>query len=156
MICNATPIICLSKIKQLSLLRKLFSKIVITSKVRDEILVKGKEGFLDIEKALGDKWIIIKDPRKEIDFGVDMGENSALNLASEMSQTLIIDDAYGIKVAKAINIDFIRTTSVLLIGLKDKIISKNQTKSLLKKLVEVGYYISPPIYSGIIEIIDKY
>ncbi len=60
--------------------------------------------------------------------------------------TLILDDAYAIKSAKIYNIETIRTTTIIIMAIKEKIINKNQAINLLNQLIEEGYYIKPNEY----------
>jgi len=150
MISNATPLICLAKINQLEILKKLFTFIIVPESVKKEILVKGKAGYFAISKAIEENWIKIVDPKENIDLGLGDGENSAINLAKEMKDKLIIDDAYAIKVAQAFNIEIIRTTTAIFMAVKKNIITKKQAISFINKLIDVGYYISPGYYSALL------
>jgi len=151
MISNATPLICLAKINKLVLLKKLFRSIIIPESVKDEILIDDKPGYFAINEAIKEKWIKIVNPKNDPDLGLGKGENSAINLAKERKDKLIIDDAFAIKVAKAFNIDVIRTTTIIFKAIEKDIISKKQAISLINKLIEIGYYISPRYYSIILE-----
>ena len=155
MICNSTPLIYLAKINQLELLKKLFHKITITQIVKEEVLIEGKPGYSIINNAIKEGWIKIFNPKKDISLGIDKGENSTINLAREKKDTLIIDDALGIKIAKSFNIDFIRTTSVIIMSLKKNIINKEQAISFINKIIDAGYYLSPNIYSKIMQFINE-
>jgi len=53
-----------------------------------------------------------------LDFNLGKGENSAINLALDKKDTIIIDDAQAIKVIKSLNISYFRTTSLILLALK--------------------------------------
>ena len=44
MISNSTPLILLSKINQLTILKKVFNKITIPEGVKDEVLIENKRG----------------------------------------------------------------------------------------------------------------
>jgi|TARA_B100001971_G_C18186116_1_gene535725 predicted nucleic acid-binding protein len=127
MISNATPLICLSKMNQLNLLKELFKKITITTTVRDEVLVKDKEGYTLIEQAILGGWIKIQDPKNEINFEIDKGENTSINLARELKDKLILDDSRGIRIAKSLNITYMRTISIILLALQKKLLNKKQT-----------------------------
>ena len=147
MISSATPIICLSKINQLSLLKKLFKVVIIPSSVKNEVLIEGKEGYSVILSAVKEGWIKVASPKNKMNLGLDVGENAAINLARERKDTIILDDAFAIKVAKAFNIPFIITTTLLFMAVSKRIITKDDAVRLLNKLVEIGYYISPREYS---------
>ena len=147
MISNATPLICLSKINQLEILKRLFTFIIVPESVKNEILVEDKPGYFIISKALEEGWIKVINPKEDVNLGLGKGENSAINLARERKDKLIIDDAFAIKVAQAFNIEIIRTTTIIFMAVKKNIITKKQAISFINKLVDIGYYISPNYYS---------
>ncbi len=150
MISNATPLICLSKINQLEILKKLFTFIIVPESVKEEVLVRDKPGYFIINKAIEEDWIKIINPKEDIDLGLGKGENSAINLAKERKDKLIIDDAFAIKVAQAFNIEIIRTTTIIFMAVKKNIITKKQAIFFINKLIDIGYYISPNYYSTLL------
>lgn len=142
MISNASPLIFLSKINQVSLLKKLFGSILISKEVKDEIFVENKPETIDIANAVKQGWIKVVEV-KDIPIGIKGGESSVINLARERKCKLIIDDAIAIKVANAFDIETIRTTTVIFMAVKKNIISKKQAVSIINQLIDIGYYISP-------------
>jgi len=156
MISNSSPLIFLAKLNKIGLLKRLFNKIIIPEEVKKEVLIEGREGYAVLSKAIDDGWILIKNPKKNVDLGLGKGENAAINLAREKKDKLIIDDAFAIKAVKSLNIEYLRTTTIILLSLKRRIIDKKTTKNLIYKLVGKGYYISPAIFSKSIEIIDNF
>lgn len=147
MISNSTPIICLSKINQLSLFKLIFKTIIIPPSVKKEVIIENKPGSVNIINAIKENWIKIIEPKSKNDYGLGAGESSAINLAKERGDTIIIDDAFAIKVANTFDIPTIRTTTIIFIALQKNIITKNQAINLLNELIENGYYISPKEYS---------
>jgi len=156
MICNSSPLICLSRINQLEILKKLFKNIIITEKVRDEILISEKPGYELLKKNIQEGWIKIMNPQTEINLNIDPGENSVINLAKEINHDLIIDDERAIKVARSLNIRVFRTTSIIIKTLNKKLINKEEAKLFLGEIIENGYYISPYYYSKLIQAIEDY
>jgi uncharacterized protein len=144
MISNATPLICLAKIKQLALLKKVVGTVFIPEAVRDEVLVKGKPGYEQLQKAL--KWIKVVPVKQCLDIGLGKGEREAITLARERKEPILLDDGAAIRAAKAFDVEVLRTTSVLFLAVKKKIISKKEAKRYLQLLVENGYYIAPRFY----------
>jgi len=65
---NAGPLIHLSKIGLLHLLKKLYAEVVIPAKVKIEVVDQGKKrGFPDallIEKAIEEGWITVKEVKQ--------------------------------------------------------------------------------------------
>ena len=149
MISNSSPLIFLSKINQLGLLRKLFNKITIPKAVQEEILIKDKPGFIELKEAL-ENWIEISNVKKNEDFGLGKGENAAINLARERRDELIIDDSMAIKTAAVLGINCYRTTSVILKAMHKKFINKKEAMNLINNIIEEGYYISPQVYLKIV------
>tara|TARA_Y100000310_G_scaffold210578_1_gene211222 strand:+ start:1703 stop:2170 length:468 start_codon:yes stop_codon:yes gene_type:complete len=155
MISNATPIICLGKINKLRLLKDLYGSIIIPEAVKKEVLVKSKPGFSAIKEAIGNKWIQIETPKKELQLGLGKGENAAISLAKEMNKPLIIDDGRAIKAAQIHGVPVIRTTTLLFQAVKEKKLSKEQALADLNKLIEQGYYISPRLYVVLADTLRK-
>lgn len=149
MISNASPLIFLSKINQISLLKKLFYSILITKEVKDEIFVESKPGTIDIANAIKQGWIKVVAVKNE-PIGIKGGESSVINLARERKDKLIIDDSIAIKVAKAFDIETIRTPTVIFMAVEKNIVSKKQAITFINKLIDIGYYISPRYYSAIL------
>jgi len=155
MICNSSPLIFLSKINKLILLRDLFKRITIPEQVKNEVLFESKEGYHPIKEAIEKKWIIVENPKNDVELGIGKGENSAINLAREKNEGLIIDDLRAVKIAKSLNIDFVRTTDILLLAFKKGLINKEETTRLFDELIKNKYYLSPRFYLEIIRKIES-
>ena len=150
MISDSSPIIFLAKINELNILEKLFKNITISPEVKEEILVDGKSDSKIISRAIEQGWIKIEAQKSNLNLRLGKGEDSAINLAKEKDDSLLIDDALGIKAANSFNIKNIRTTTVILMALKKKLINKKEAINLINKLIGLGYYISPKYYSLLI------
>ena len=149
MISDATALICLSKINKLDLLKKVYTLIIIPSSVKAEVLVEGKEGYLGICNAVKGGWIKVIDHKRGIDLGLGAGENQAISLAIERKDSIILDDAFAIKAAKAFNVPMARTTTVIFAAYRKKFITKAQALETLNKLIDEGYYISTRDYAAL-------
>ena len=155
MISNATPLICLAKINQLELLKKLFTKIYIPFEVEEEILVAGKPGYHLLKEAKEKGWLVVEKTQKEIPLGVGRGETAAISLAKESNDSIILDDGAAIKAAEGLHVPTIRTTTVLFLCVQKKILTKKEALVLLNQLIENGYYIAPRYYALIVEKLNK-
>ena len=147
MICNASPLIFLARINQLTLLQKLFTSVVIPGAVKEEVLIENKSGYHVIHTAIKTGWIKAANPKQHTDFGLGQGENAAIQLARETKDKLATDDALAIKVASIYEIDTLRTTTIILMALQKGIIHKKQAISLINDIMAEGYYISPMHYA---------
>ncbi len=151
MISDTSPLIFLSKINALNLLRELYTSIIIPEAVKKEVYEGNRDDTLAITKAIEEGWIKTENSQEELTQTHDKGENAAINLANEKKEPLLIDDAKGIKIAKTIGIEVYRTTTIILHAVQKKIVAKNESLKLIKNLVEQNYYIAPAYYAQLLE-----
>ncbi len=111
---DAGPLIVLLKTNNLSILQRLFIKIVVPKTVYQEITAKKQEKqFFD-----NINWIEIKSAKNTelnalIEQLVDKGEAEAIVLAKELKSCLLVDDAKARKYAKMLNVEVIGTLGLL-------------------------------------------
>lgn len=152
MISDTSPIIFFAKIKRLDLLENLYGKIKITQEIKEELLCKDKPDTESVKEAIQQGKIIIESQSKTLNLSLGKGESSAISLAVELKEPLIIDDYPGFKAAQSLNIKTFRTTSVIFSAVKKKILTKKEALDIINKIIEEGYYISTKYYK---EILDK-
>ena len=120
---NSTPLIALSKIGKIELLREYFGQIYIPKAVYEEVVVNG--GFLyGAEEVAKAEWIIVEDVGnalaiESLSLYLDAGESEAIVLAKEKDCLLIIDDGDGRKAARNMNVPITGTVGILLKAGKD-------------------------------------
>ena len=115
---NSTPLIALSRIRRLHLLRELFSKVTIPTAVYDEVVIAGygRAGGPEVENA---QWIIHhqvknKDLVAFLRISLDAGEAEAIALAKEISADLVLlDDNDGRNIAGSVGINFTGTIGIM-------------------------------------------
>jgi len=136
-ISDTSCIIIFSKIDALEILFKTYSEIIITPEVAKEY-----------GKKLPD-WIKIiaaknKEKQKEFEELVDLGEASAIALAVELPESiLIIDDKRGRRLAHKLKLDITGTLGTLLKAKNQKIIP--EIKPYIDKLRQINYRITKVI-----------
>lgn len=141
-ISDTSCIILFDKIAALALLHKTYGEIIITPEVAEEY-----------GRFLPD-WINIvpvknKNKQKELEKLVDHGEASAIALALELPDSiLIIDDKRGRTLAHKLNIGVTGTLGTLLKAKQQKIISK--IKPFIEKLKQIDYRITKDIEEGVL------
>ncbi len=153
-ISNSSPLIALSKISQLKLLKNLFRKIIIPKAVYEEVVVKGenKAGVNEIKRAVDD-WIQIKEikDRKEanvLQAVLDYGEAEVL--AQEINaDLLILDNKEPRMFAKHLGFKIVGTIGIILLANKKRIIDK--PLEIILELREKGFYISDSLLNEIIK-----
>ena len=159
---NAGPLIHLTKIGRLNLLKELFKSVVIPNTVKIEVVDRGKEkGAADaflIENEVG-KWIVaeedINDRVKEIAkrAGIEMGEAIAIMFAKEKGFPALIDDSAARRFAIGLGLEVIGSIGVLIKATKAGIITKEEALDGLEKLAKV-MWLSVDVYEDARKTID--
>jgi len=149
---NATALIHLSRIKKLSLLRDLFSKVIIPRAVYSEVAVPGEMGYEEIVKGVQEKWIIVQDIRDrmsayELTPLLHRGEAEAIILAEEArADYLIVDERVARHIAASRGIRVVGILGVLSLCVKFNLININEALRLSQTLIEGGYIIDREVY----------
>ncbi len=152
---NSTPLIALSKINRLELLREVYRSIYIPEEVYIEVVINGvgKPGAAEVELA---DWIIcqpVTDKDQVLVLHhqtlIDLGECGAIMLAQEIGAgRIIIDDRVARQVAIAKGLSVIGTVGVLRVAKALRIIPA--IKPLLDDLRLHGTRISDKLYRQIL------
>jgi predicted nucleic acid-binding protein len=142
-IADASVLIIFDKIERLDILRDLYQEILTTPEISDEF-----------QKSLPD-WIKVKSPgnkkyQKLIENHLDVGEASAIALAMEDKESLIIlDDLRARKYAKRLGIKITGTLGVINKAKETGIIEK--IKPVIEKLIEKDFRVSKNIIQNLLE-----
>ena len=150
---DTSPLIMLSKIKALDLLKKLYGDILMPEEVYNEI-VSGEPYMDEIIYFKSFKFKVVK-VKKTLEFGLGKGEESAINLALEKKAILIADDYVARQIAKNLGLKVIGTLSLLLIFLKKRLINYEKFKNLLNELIENNFRISIELYNEVLNEAEK-
>ncbi len=143
-IADTSCLILLNKIDELHLLQSLYGQITITSVIAEEYGSSLPE------------WIIIQNATNKlspdiISANVDPGEASAINLAIEhQNSLLIIDDLKARKLAQKLNIDYTGTIGILLQAKVEGHISS--IKHILTKIKSTNFRISEDLEQKILKL----
>ncbi len=116
---NATPLIALSLVGQLSLLREMFDAVIVPRAVYEEVVTDGygQPGAAELAQA---SWIQVVSPASAVTLepmllGLDSGELSVLLLAQEIRPDwVIIDERLARRVAQAMGLPVKGTLGILL------------------------------------------
>jgi predicted nucleic acid-binding protein len=143
---DAGPIIGLSKIGQIFLLKKLATEVLISPFVQKELYGKIGVGSDLIDQALSD-FIRVVEPKKleiddEIVTGLDEGERQSICLAATFKKDtlLLIDDRAGRQAAENMGISKIGLVGILLHAKQKGLIES--ICPLLEELRTAGYWLS--------------
>ena len=157
-VADSTPLISLSKIGSVNLLKKIFKQVVIPPKIYEETITEGKKRGKNevtlLEKLIEEGFIFIQKPQTMMKItNLDEGEIECISLCKEGAiDTLLIDDDEGCSICQILNINSLRTTSLLLVFLDRGFINHEQYKELLKNLMQNGYFLDTLTYERLLTI----
>ncbi len=170
LVLNASPIIYLCKsglAGNLKHLRPSF-RFATTAEVYDEVYVRGIEKQVTevgVVKDLFDDGVIeIMAPKADIkekvneqahSSGIHLGETSVISLALELHATAIIDDKRARQVSRILNVKVSGTPAIVLEFVRFQVISKDEARRSIEKMVESGWYCSARAFSQIIRTIEE-
>jgi predicted nucleic acid-binding protein len=152
---NTSPIISLSSINQIELLKKLFGKVYIPQAVYNEIKSKTSFGYNEVDQDLF-KIEKIKD-RLAVNIllnDLDLGEAETIVLSKELDASIIlIDEKIGYDIAKSQDLNVERTLSLLIAAKQKGYIL--HIKPLLDEMINKNRWISKKIYRKVLMFCDE-
>ena len=141
-IADASPLIVLQNIQELSLLQKLFGEVLITEEVNEEFK-------LNLPEWIKIKTVQNKTQKNALSLVLDKGEASSIALCLETNDAiLIIDEKKGRRVAQELGLKITGTLGVILSAKEKNLIDSIET--ILEKLERAGFWISPNLKAKIL------
>ena len=151
-VANATPLIYLAKMGELSLLKSLFAEVIVADKVFEEVVVQGagKAGSEEVRSAhwikrqsVSDKTALQQLREEGL---LDVGEAETLALALELGADLVLlDDRRARKVAARMKVRRIGTIAIILLAYRQGLIK--DLPSVLKKASERAFRINTGVFN---------
>ena len=149
-IVNSTPLIILSNINHLDLLKKLYSEIYIPEAVFNEVTEKADSACQQIKNNTD--WIHVckitdESQKKMYQAKLHAGEVEVMILAQEKPEAdlVILDDNAAKKTAKFLGLKVTGSLGVILKAKKTGIIK--EVTPLMNQLISNGFYITKEIYN---------
>jgi predicted nucleic acid-binding protein len=152
-ICNASPLIFLSKIGRLHLLSDLFSDVLVPNSAWDEATQKPDEATKNLEELKSSGKIIVFAVKNEVAVSaligrLHIGEVEVIVSAGELGiQNVILDDGYARDKAKQMGLSVSGTLGVLIAGYKKGIVEDLFEE--IDNLRKIGFRISESIIEQI-------
>lgn len=149
---NATPLIYLSKVGKLELLKGVFGEIYIPEEVKIEAVDRGKElkrrDALVIEKAIEDGWLkVSRAELVKLPIELEVGETAAISLAKKLGgQEVLIDEVSARTAARLLGLQPRGTIFVLLKILEEGEMNLDEFLETLNELVKHGFRLREEVY----------
>ena len=149
-VANSTPVIALSEIGRLGILKDLYGEIIIPNAVRNEVTVKAPR------RLDGHDWVRVKAisnlaAKEMFTSALHEVEVEVMLLAKEIGADLVImDDGLARRHAKYLGLTVTGTVGVLLRAKSAGIIT--EVAPVLHSLIQNEFYISDEVYSEVLNI----
>ena len=164
---NASPLIYLSKLGIIEVLPKLFSRIITTQTVKEEVLQEKTAPEHIILTEIFRSWLEVenvkeKSVEKIMALQIHKGEAEIIVKgrelqAKEKTTVVIIDDLLAREIATSLGLIVTGTIGVLLKALTEKIITKKKCQALLEQLVTTTTFrLSAKVYAKILKEIEGF
>ncbi len=142
-IADASCLIVLENIQELSLLEKLFGEVLITEEVKDEF-------GLDLPEWLKVREVKNHSKKEALNLILDQGEASSIALCLENAESvLIIDEKKGRRIARELGLKIIGTLGIILTAKEKGLI--DSIEDILEKLENADFRISPTLKTKILD-----
>lgn len=153
---DTSPLSSLAVISQLSLLQKIYGRIIIPSAVANELADEGNEDER-VPAVLELQWIEIQQVQNltlvttlQSEHNLDQGEAESIVLALELNAELLIDERLGRREAKQLGLSITGLLGILLIAKARGLISA--VKPLMDELlIQAGFRVSDQLYNQILQ-----
>lgn len=170
MVSDASPLVWLSKVGRIGLLRELYGEVTVPEEVYSEAVDRGLlEGFGDalvIKECVEQGWIKVlrlDDAGVELcrrmmehAFEAHLGEVQAIILAREMDALLLMDESSGRAFAEAWGLRVKGTLHVILKALREQLLNKDKAREAVLQLVEKGFRVEPRLLARILREIEGF
>lgn len=154
---NTTPIIALSLIGELDLLRRLYGQVLAPPSVEAEVRAggRGRSGRSELQEASWLRIVSLQDPRRaDLLADLDRGEAEVIALAQELNADLVvIDERLARLHAKRLGLTLTGTLGVLL---KAKQLGHVQAVApLIDRLRQGGIHLSDVVVAEVLALADE-
>ena len=158
-ISDTTILIALTSAGRLWVLKKLWDSVVLPEAVYLEIM-RGLRGRDEVNKALDSGWLKVRnvqDRRMVNLLQGDLrgrGECECIVLAGELGiDTVLIDDKKARKIAEKAGIQVVGTLGVLVLAVKEKVLSKDDALGIIQLLAESDFRLSEAVVKKAVNLI---
>ena len=153
---NTTPLIALSLVDQLPLLRELYREVLIPPAVHAEVVRGGsRTGASELRASAWIRVVDLRDPgRAEMLSDLDRGEAEVIALALESdARTAIIDEKLARRHAKRLGVPLTGTLGVLLRAKKQSLI--DQIRPFVERIRRGGLRLSDAVVEEALRLADE-
>jgi uncharacterized protein len=159
-VADSSPLIHLSRIGQLELLRKIYGTILIPNGVHDEVVAQaeGRPGASEVETGIDKGWIktvrvsVPKVLEAEGAYGAD-GE--VIALAENRHVALLTNDRAVAAIARTHGVRVVWLTRALVEAVEKEIVSSEQARIIVRELVRAGLRVRSEVLAEVFHLLEE-
>ena len=166
LIFDATPLIYLTRAGLASLIEAIPTRKFAARSVFREVAERGKaKGLVDalalarlfeagaITIADASDTVLLKSLARTR--GLEEPDAETLAIAKERDYRAVLDDLLARKVARTIGVDFVGTPHVIVLGIRQSLLIKEEGLNAVDRMIEAGWRCGPELYREISRLIRK-
>ena len=158
-VADSAPLIYLSKIGRLDLLKKLYGKILIPQGVWNEVVTEaqGRPGARELETGASEGWIKVEKvilPKHLPNEGAEGVDAEVIALAKRISLPLLTNDRALATIARTAGVEAKWLTQAVIEASRTRILSTRDARALLRDLVRAGLRIRSEVLAEAIHMIE--
>ena len=165
---NTSPLIWLSKVGKIGLLKDLFVEITVPQEVYSEAVENGLAGgfsdALAIKECFDQGWmkvaplidaeIIQCQKIMEHNPEIDLGEVQAIVLARRKKALLLMDESSGRAFSQTLGLDVRGVLYIIILSLREKKLNNKEAKETVYTLVSKGFRVEPHLLTRILRTLE--
>jgi len=166
LIFDATPLIYLTRVGLASVIEAIPTRKFAARSVFREVVERGKaKGLADafaLARLFETLAITIADASDMALFeslartrGLEEPDAETLAIAKECDYRAVLDDLLARKVARTIGVDFVGTPHVIVLGISQSLLTKEEGLNAVDRMIEAGWRCGPELYREISRLIRE-
>jgi len=166
LIFDATPLIYLTRAGLASVIEQIPARKFAARSVFREVVEQGKaKGLADalaLARLFEKRAISIADASDVALLrtlarirGLEEPDAETLAIAKERDYRAVLDDLFARRVARTYGVDFVGTPHVIILGIRNDLLSKEEAINAVDRMIETGWRCGPELYREIIGLIRE-
>jgi predicted nucleic acid-binding protein len=159
-VADASPLIHLSKIGRLGLLKRLYGTILIPNGVWDEVVTqaKGRPGASEVERGHAEGWIKtvrVVNPKALEPEGAFGADGEVIALAEKRQVPLLLNDRAVAAIARTHGVRVVWLTRALVEAVEKNVVSSEEASLILRELVRAGLRVRSEVLAEVFHLIEN-
>jgi predicted nucleic acid-binding protein len=158
-VADASPLIHLSKIGRLGLLKRLYRTTLIPNGVWDEVVTqaKGRPGASEVERGHAEGWIKtvrVVNPKALETEGAFGADGEVIALAEKRQIPLLLNDRAVAAIARTHGVRVVWLTRALIEAVEKNVLSSEEASLILRELVRAGLRVRSEVLAEVFHLIE--